>query len=104
MNTVIDIALPIVTIMEESLIGRLYTPIDNSYEVNFTHPERPKLMLAGTWNTKGVISTITSEPFELPIISPISGKEKVFKFIACIYDNQTFVTMFHEKGLLEIQS
>lgn len=86
---------------KESLIGRLYTPIDNSYEVNLTNSYVDKEYLAGTVFSKGKITTIVSEPFSIPIYSKMSGKEHTHIMITVSYRGNTFITMFHIGGLIK---
>lgn len=79
--------------MEESLIGREYIPVDNSYEVNLTDQSAKP-------TSPNRITKITSEPFLLPIISQFSEKSNDHWMVAVSYENQTFITMYNERGLL----
>jgi len=84
----------------KSFIGLSYSPIDNSYEVNLTKSYADKKYLAGTSMGGRCLTTIESEPFDVPIISPYGNKEvRVHKMVVVSFEDNTYITMFHEWGV-----
>lgn len=86
--------------MNPSIIGKLYTPIDNSYEFNLSDKLARSPYLAGTQiGHTPKLTTVQSEPFDLTIKSGVSGTYITITFVIVEYRNETFMTMFHERGL-----
>jgi hypothetical protein len=90
--------------MKESLIGKYYLPVDNSYSVNLTsavdYPYKNEhLYLAGTYNTEAKLCIIVSEPFtinidgmrmvEMILVEYEKQISTIMYFKDCVRDNKT---------------
>lgn len=88
----------------ESLIGKYYSPYDNSYSVNLTSCsgysyENKRLYLAGTSDSGEKMCLIVSEPF-LCKVRTISDNTVDRVMILVEYDGNTVSVMFHESRVI----
>jgi hypothetical protein len=86
--------------MKESLIGRCYLPVDNSYSVNLTsatkYPYKSEdISLAGGFNSDAKMCVIVSEPFICRVDSDLSGI-RTYEMIMVEYENKTYSILYYE--------
>ena len=86
--------------MGESLIGKWYLPVDNSYSVNLTsaalYPYKSEdTSLAGNYNSEAKMCVIVSEPFICRVDSDLSGI-RTYEMIMVEYENKTYSILYYE--------
>jgi hypothetical protein len=86
--------------MGESLIGKCYLPVDNSYSVNLTSASRypyksEDTSLAGNFSSEAKMCVIVSEPFICKVDSDLSGI-RTYEMIMVEYDNKTYSILYYE--------
>lgn len=91
--------------MGESLIGKWYLPVDNSYSVNLTsaanHPYISEdTSLAGNYNSDAKMCVIVSEPFICKVDSGLSGI-RTYDMIMVEYENKTYSILYYERCVID---
>lgn len=95
----------------ESIIGKRYSTLDNSWSLNLTRPlmrdshigyieNNPRL--AGTYNSSPIGSTIITEPFKIFVESPIKGNpdlERDFIIVNIDGSNESALVMYYPSGV-----
>jgi hypothetical protein len=89
----------------ESLIGKWYLPVDNSYSVNLTsaalYPYKSEdTSLAGNYNSDAKMCIIVSEPFICKVHSDISGL-RTHEMIMVEYENKTYSILYYERCVID---
>jgi hypothetical protein len=90
--------------MPNSIVGLLYKPKDNSYQVNITRATHypyvnKERYLAGTIDTPAKTCVILTEPFVSYVITPVNTITTV-PVIAVEYDNETHIVMYHAECVI----
>lgn len=81
----------------ESIIGKKYIAIDNSYSLNLTNQKRD-YRLAGTGNDNPKEAIIISEPYKQDVECIVSGI-KSYDFINVKYEQDTIRVLYHEQAV-----
>ena len=90
---------------KESLIGKKYIPIDNSWSVNVTScgdflSKAKRSYLARSYWDEGKTCVIVSESFICNVCTTgVSEPRSTRKMIMVNYNNETHMVMFHETGI-----
>lgn len=81
----------------ESIIGKKYVAIDNSYSLNLTDQKREHY-LAGTGFDNPKEAIIVSEPYKQDVECIVSGI-KSYDFINVKYEQDTIRVMYHKQAV-----
>lgn len=81
----------------ESIIGKKYIAVDNSYSLNLTN-QRREHWLAGTVNDNPKEAIVISEPYKQNVECVVSGI-KSYEFVNVEYEGDTIKVMYHEKAV-----